>query len=73
MESSLALAPPGYAAPALAYDGEVAQVDEIVWWAVFVGFAYALALAWATYCRITGGNPEISLTWKGFKIVCKSP
>jgi hypothetical protein len=72
MEASLALATPGYAAPALAFDGETADVDEIVWWAVFVGFAYALALAWATYCRITGGDPEISLTWKGFKVVCRS-
>jgi hypothetical protein len=37
-----------------------------------VGFAYAVALAWATYCRISGGYPEISLTWKGFKVACKS-
>jgi hypothetical protein len=73
METSLALASPGYAAPALAFEGETAEVDEVVWWIVFVGFAYALALAYATYCRISGGYPEISLTWKGFKVVCKSP
>jgi hypothetical protein len=72
MEASLALASPEYVAPSLAFDGETAEVDDVVWWAVFVGFAYALALAWATYCRITGGYPEISLTWKGFKVVCKS-
>jgi hypothetical protein len=72
METSLALATHGYAAPALAFDGETAEVDEIVWWVVFVGFAYALALAWSTYCRISGGYPEISFTWKGFKVVCRS-
>ena len=73
MEASLALVTPGYAAPALAFDGETADVDEVVWWAVFVGFAYALALAWAAYCRATGGDPDISFTWKGFKVACKSP
>ena len=49
-----------------------AEADEIVWWVVFVGFAYAIALAYATYCRISGGYPDISLTWKGFKVACKS-
>lgn len=72
MTPTLALAGPGYAAPAIAFDGETADIDEVVWWAVFVGFAYAIALAWATYCRISGGYPDISFGWKGFKVACKS-
>jgi hypothetical protein len=43
-----------------------------VWWVVFVGFAYTLALAYAWYCRATGGDADISLTWKGFKVACES-
>jgi hypothetical protein len=66
------LTPTGYAPPRLAEAGTAPEVDEVVWWAVFVGFAYAIALAWATYCRISGGYPDISLTWKGFKVACKS-
>jgi len=67
-----ALASTGYSAPALRWSPTAAEVDEVVWWIVFVGFSFAVALAWATYCRITGGYPEISLTWKGFKVACKS-
>ena len=67
-----ALAPSGYAAPQLAGAAVVSEVDEVIWWIVFVGFAYAVALAWATYCRVSGGYPDISLTWKGFKVACKS-
>lgn len=67
-----ALATAGYEAPVLVEVPEAAEADDVVWWVVFVGFAYAVALAWATYCRISGGYPEISLTWKGFKVACKS-
>jgi hypothetical protein len=67
-----AIAARGYAPPRLEADGDAGQADEVVWWVVWVGFAYAIALAWATYCRISGGYPDISLTWKGFKIACKS-
>jgi hypothetical protein len=68
----VALATAGYEAPVLVEAPEAVEADDVVWWVVFVGFAYAVALAWATYCRITGGYPEISLTWKGFKGACKS-
>jgi hypothetical protein len=68
----VALATAGYEAPVLVEAPEAVEADDVVWWVVFVGFAYAVALAWATYCRITGGYPEISLTWKGFKVACKS-
>ncbi len=67
-----ALASTGYTAPALRWSPSTSEVDEVVWWIVFVGFSFAVALAWATYCRITGGYPEISLTWKGFKVACRS-
>ena len=66
-----ALASTGYAPPQIGGTA-TSEVDEIVWWIVFVGFAYAVALAWATYCRVSGGYPDISLTWKGFKVACKS-
>jgi len=72
MGSTIALAPSGYAAPAITVEADAAQLDEAVWWVVFVGLAYAVALAWATYCRITGGYPEITFGWKGFKVACKS-
>lgn len=61
-----------YEPPALLWDADPAQRSPIVWWVVFVGFAYTLAIAYATYCRWSGGDPDISLTWKGFKIECKS-
>jgi hypothetical protein len=67
-----ALAAPAYTSPQLGSTTFAAEVDEVVWWVVFVGFAYAAALAYAIYCRATGGYPDISLTWKGFKVACKS-
>jgi hypothetical protein len=70
MDSTLAL--PRYEPPALAWPGELGQRQEIVWWIVFVGFAYALAVAYAWYCTHTGGHPDIDLSWKGFKITCRS-
>jgi hypothetical protein len=67
-----ALAPaPGYAVPALGFASEPAQSDDIIWWVVVVGFAYAVALAWATWCRHNGGSAEISFGWTGFKVACK--
>ena len=71
MESALALAVP-YAPPALAFAGEPAETEDVIWWIVVVGFAYAVALAWATWCRRDGGSAEISFGWTGFKVVCRS-
>ncbi len=69
--STLALAArPAYEAPQITFGEAAAEIDEIVWWVVWVGFAYVVALAWATYCRATKGYPDISLTWKGFKVAC---
>ena len=72
MDTALALAGPAYAPPALAAGDDLSETDDIVWWIVVVGFAYALALAWAAWCRHTGGNADISFGWSGFKVVCKS-
>lgn len=66
-----ALALPAYEAPALAWTTETAERSEVLWWVVFVGFAYSLALAYAAYCTYAGGQPEISLTWRGFKVSCR--
>jgi hypothetical protein len=60
-----------YTPPAVVWRAEVAQRQRIVWWIVFVGFAYVVALAWATYCRYTGGDADIELTWNGVKVICK--
>jgi hypothetical protein len=71
MGATLALAGSGYAPPAVTLDGEVARQEDVVWWVVVVGFAYAVALAWATWCRTNGGSAEISFGWTGFKVVCR--
>jgi hypothetical protein len=71
MDTSLAI--PRYARPALAWPaGAVEQRQEIIWWVVFLGFAYALAVAYAVYCTHSGGDPDIELTWHGFKVTCRS-
>lgn len=72
MGATLAVAAPGDVSPAVALGTEVDHQEDVVWWVVVVGFAYAVALAWATWCRISGGNAEISFGWSGFKIVCRS-
>jgi hypothetical protein len=70
MDVALAMRGP-YAAPTLAFAGEPAEREDVIWWVVVVGFAYAVALAWATWCRHTGGNPDISFGWTGFKVACR--
>ena len=45
MGTALALADPSYSAPALGYAGEVAESEDVIWWIVVVGFAYAVACA----------------------------
>ncbi len=72
MGTALAPADPSYSAPALAYTGELAESEDVVWWIVVVGFAYAVALAYVAWCRHNGGDGEISFGWTGFKVVCRS-
>jgi hypothetical protein len=55
----------------VAFHGETARREEAVWWVVVVGLAYAVALAWATWCRKNGGSAEISFGWTGFKVACR--
>jgi hypothetical protein len=69
MDTSLAI--PRYEPPALAWPGGVVeQRQHILWWIIFVGFAYAVAVAFAAYCVHQGGHPDIELTWHGFKVSC---
>jgi hypothetical protein len=72
MDAALAVAGPAYAPPALAAGSDLVESDEVVWWVVVVGLAYAVALVWAAWCRRHGGSAEISFGWSGFKVVCKS-
>ncbi len=59
-----------YLTPEIVGEIELVREEEPWAWAVVVGFAFAAALAWATYCRHTGGNPDISFGWSGFKVKC---
>ena len=46
MATALALADRAYAAPTLAYTGEMSDSEDVFWWIVVVWFAYAVALAY---------------------------
>jgi hypothetical protein len=63
---------PAYVAPALGGEIDVDRRQDVVWWAVVVGFAYAVALAFASWCKLTGGDPDISFGWTGFRVSCRS-
>jgi len=70
MHAAPALAGP-YAPPSLAFAGDPAETEDLVWWVIAVGLAYAIALAWAAWCRHNGGSAEISFGWTGFRVVCR--
>ena len=59
-----------YEPPAITWDREPAELEEWLWWAVIIGWTFSIALAYAAYCTYRGGDPTISLTWKGFKVSC---
>ncbi len=61
----------GYASPMVVWRGDVAERSDAIWWVVFVGLAYAAALAWAGWCRSKGGSAEVNFSVSGFKVVCK--
>lgn len=71
MGATLIATTPGYAPPAVSLERDLIRREDAVWWVVVVGFAYAVALAWATWCRVNGGSAEISFGWTGFKVVCR--
>ncbi len=56
------------------YEPPVAELDHIehesesYWWVIVLLFS--AALAWAAYCKSTGGRPVISATWRGFLVKC---
>jgi len=66
-----ALAIPRYERPVLVWPVEQEHESPVVWWAVLVGFSFALAIAYATYCSHLGGDPDISFGWSGFKVTCR--
>jgi hypothetical protein len=58
-----------YQAPALAWRGEVATEQPWLVWAVFV-FTVSAALAWASYCIYSGGQPDVDIGWFRIKVSC---
>ncbi len=68
--SATSLAEVPYESPVLVWRGQPVETEPIVWWAVAVGFLYAVAIAYASYCRYTGGDADISFSWHGFKVTC---
>jgi hypothetical protein len=71
MDTSLAIL--RYERPALAWpSGATEHQQHILWWVVYLGFAYAAALLYATYCTHSGGHSEIDFGWTGFKVSCRS-
>ncbi len=56
-----------YESPALVLD-HIEHESESYWWVIVVFFS--AALAWAAYCKSTGGHPVIRATWRGFIIRC---
>jgi len=73
--TALALSPADtleiYEAPSLelvAYDD--IHEEHAIWWAIVVGFSFAVAASYAAYCTSKGGSPDISFGWGGFKVRC---
>jgi hypothetical protein len=58
-----------YEAPALAWRREVATEQPWLVWAVFV-FTVSAALAWASYCIYSGGQPDVDIGWFRIKVSC---
>lgn len=54
----------------LRQEASLVEREAVVWWAVFIGFAYTVAMAYAAYCTSRGGSPSISFGWRGFKVTC---
>ena len=51
-----ALATAGYEPPVLVEAQEALEADDVVWWVVFVGFAYAVLMVLLPY-PVFEGNP----------------
>ncbi len=66
---SIAVIP--YEAPDLQVDLAEDDVEIHPWvvWAV-AGLSWFSALAFAAYCRRTGGWPDIRASWSGFRVAC---
>ena len=46
-----------------------ATVNPVAIWIVAC-VLFAVAIAYATYCRATGGWADIRLGWSGFRVIC---
>lgn len=55
-------------APAAELGEEPEHQDRVIF-VVFV-IIWAATLAYAAYCTSRGGHPNISFTWRGFKVAC---
>jgi hypothetical protein len=61
----------------MAYEAPTVQLDHLdpddihpvaIW--IVVCVLFAVALVYASYCRATGGWPDIRLGWGGFRVAC---
>ncbi len=61
------MVPDLYERPGAVLD-HIEHESESYWWIIVLFFS--AALAWAAYCRSTGGHPVIRATWSGFIVRC---
>ena len=61
MGTALALVDPSYSAPALAYSGELAESEDVVWWIVVVGFAAFAGFVGAMLAHVTSVRRIVDL------------
>lgn len=60
----------------VAYEAPTAELIHLTdeteeGWFLFVGFVYAVAVAYAAYCTSQGGSPDIGFSWRrGFWVRC---
>ena len=59
-----------YERPSVMLEGRDLEEESWLWFAVIIGFSFALALAYAAYCTANHGYPVISFGWSGFKVAC---
>jgi hypothetical protein len=59
-----------YEAPSLLSPVDELEAEHAVLFAIVVGFSFAAALAYASYCIYRGGSPSVSFGWSGFKVTC---
>ena len=53
----------------VAFGTHPATVNPVAVWVIVAGL-FAVAVAYATYCRATGGWADIRFGWSGFRVTC---